>query len=877
MTYLRRPDAAAEPARPSEHTVADAGVALQPPSPALPRAGANLEQTDAASARDEALEPARTIWERIDLFPFVQPNPALVASLQSFARAAGIAVSVTGLLVLAGWALDLTVLKSLSPGFVSMKPNTALAFVLAGGSLQALYNSPSNQYLRAAALAAAFAVALIGLITLSEYLYGWDLNIDELFFSEDAAPIATDSPARMGPNSALCLFLIGVSLMVLDIRRCYPVAQVLTLVSALVSLTAFIGYVYGVESLYGPGSTNGMALHAAVCFLLLSAGVLLTRQDHGLLVIVTSDAAGGVMARRLLPAAIVIPFALGWLTVLGRRAGFHGPEFAVFLVVIWSIVSFAALTWWNSGSLYRLDVVRKRAEEDLTKGRAQLAEAQRIAHVGSAEWDIAANAVTWSDELYRICGYEPNAVAPDFRSFLDRVHPEDRGTVEQSIANSLRTGEPFALDYRILRPDRTMRMIHGEGRIVDDEDGEPLKLLSTAQDITERKQIEEALRENEARTRSIIDFANDAFITIDAAGVITDWNPQAEATFGWSRSDVIGRALADTVIPVQHREEHLEGLHRYVISGDGPMLNQRLEMEALHRDGHLFPVEMTVVPIRWGRGHIFSVFMRDITERKRAQEALARQTEELTRINAELEDFTHSVSHDLKEPLRGIEAFAGFIAEDYGDKLDEQGQRYVNVLRESAVRMKDLIDDLLQLSRIGRTRYEYAPVPLRSLVEDVSLELNYSLQEKHAELWIDPELPTVACDKVRIREVFKNLISNAVKYNDKPRPQINISCTSDNGAVTLSVRDNGIGIDLDYHEKIFKIFQRLHHREEYEGTGVGLAICKKVVEAHGGRIWVESAPGNGTTFLFTLPRGPQTSIQEVQHGNGPGADPSRRG
>ena len=795
-----------------------------------------------------------TLWERFDLFPFVTPNPRLVLALQSFAKGAGLAVSLAGALVLAGWALDLTVVKSISSGFVSMKPNVAMAFVLSGVTLHLLSTGPTNGHLRFVALASAFVVAVIGFLTLSEYLYGWNLNIDHLLFSEPAGALSTSAPARMAPTSALCLFLIGVSLLVLDVRRCYPVAQLLTILAALVSLTAFIGYVYGVGSLYAGGSSTAMALHSTLCFLLLSSGILLTRQDHGLLAIVTSDAAGGVMARRLLPAAILIPLLLGWVTVLDEEAGLHGPAFGVFLVVIWSIVSFAALTWWNSGSLYRLDVERQRAQDELNKGQAQLAEAQRIAHVGSAEWDIVTNAVTWSDEMFRVFGYEPGDVQPGYEVLLQRVHPDDRTQVEQNIARTLRSGDPFAFDYRIVRPDGAIRMAHGEGKVVHNDEGEPVRLLGTAQDITERKQIEYALRQNEMRTRSIIDTANDAFVAIDAGDVIKDWNPQAELTFGWKREEAVGRTLADTVIPPGHREAHLEGLHRFVLTGEGPMLNRRVELEGLHKDGHLFPIEMTISPIRWGRSHIFSAFVRDITERKQAEEALAHQTRELTRINSELEDFTHSVSHDLKEPLRGIEAFAGFIAEDYADKLDEQGQGYLNVLRESAVRMKDLIDDLLQLSRIGRTRLDQAPVGVSSLVQDVSLELSFALQEKRVELFIDPDMPTVPCDRARIREVFKNLISNAVKYNDKLQPKIEVGCRSDNRVFTFAVRDNGIGIAPEYYEKIFKIFQRLHHREEYEGTGVGLAICKKVVEAHGGRIWVESAPGEGTTFLFTIPR-----------------------
>src|SRR5438105_346519 len=689
-----------------------------------PPSSANASQQSAAKGG----RLTTTLWERFDLFPFVTTNPRTVSALQSFAKAASLTVGAAGALVLAGWALDVTVLKSISAGFVSMKPNAALAFVLAGASLNILSAGPANRRLRFVALASSFVVSVIGLLTLSEYLYGWNLNIDRLLFSEAPSQIGTSAAARMAPTSALCLFLIGVSLLVLDVRRCYPVAQILTLFAALVSLTAFIGYVYGVGSLYQGGSSTAMALHSSLCFLLLSSGILLTRQDHGLFAIVTSDAAGGVMARRLLPAAILIPLLLGWVTVLDEEAGLHGPAFGVFLVVIWSIVSFAALTWWNSGSLYRLDVERQRAQDELKAGEAKLAEAQRIARVGSAEWDVASNEVTWSDEMFRMFGYEPSEVQPGYEPFLQRVHPDDRKEVEQNIAHTLRTGDPFAFDYRIVRPDGAIRIAHGEGKVVRDEAGEPARLLGTAQDITERKQIEHALRQNETRTRSIIDTANDAVVAIDAADGIKDWNPQAELIFGWKRQEVIGRTLAETIIPPVHREAHLEGLHRYVLTGEGPMLNRRVELEALHKDGHPFPVEMTISPIRWGRSHVFSAFVRDITERKQAEEALAHQTQELTRINSELEDFTHSVSHDLKEPLRGIEAFAGFIAEDYAEKLDEQGQRYVNVLRESAVRMKDLIDDLLQLSRIGRARLEQAPVSMSSLVQDVSVELAFALE-----------------------------------------------------------------------------------------------------------------------------------------------------
>ena len=245
----------------------------------------------------------------------------------------------------------------------------------------------------------------------------------------------------------------------------------------------------------------------------------------------------------------------------------------------------------------------------------------------------------------------------------------------------------------------------------------------------------------------------------------------------------------------------------------------------------------------------------DVTELELAQEALARKAQELARVNAELEDFTYSVSHDLKEPLRAIEAFSAFLAEDYSDNLDEEGRRYISVVRENAVRMRDLIEDLLRLSRIGRAQHEYTTVAAEALVADVCQDLAFALEEKKVDLRVQPGLPAITCDEVHMKQVFKNLISNAIKFNDKPRPVVEVACRDDNGAYTFSIRDNGIGIDQQYYEKIFKIFQRLNRREDYKDTGVGLTICKKVVEAHGGTIWVEgSNVGEGTTFSFTIPK-----------------------
>jgi light-regulated signal transduction histidine kinase (bacteriophytochrome) len=257
---------------------------------------------------------------------------------------------------------------------------------------------------------------------------------------------------------------------------------------------------------------------------------------------------------------------------------------------------------------------------------------------------------------------------------------------------------------------------------------------------------------------------------------------------------------------------------------------------------------------------------RDVTATRLAEEALERKALQLERSNEELDDFTHVVSHDLKEPLRGIEAFSGFLREDYADTLDEIGRRYLDVLQHSAVRMRDLIDDLLEMSRIGRAAPQGTPVPMDSMMQELRESLAYAISVGGVEMRVQANLPTVICDRVRILQVFENLVSNAVKYNDKKQGAvIEIICEERGDEFVFCVRDNGPGIAPQFQDKIFRIFQRLVRRDEQEGTGVGLALCKKIVEGRGGRIWVESeGDGQGSAFFFTIPIvAPEDADQEV--------------
>ncbi len=236
------------------------------------------------------------------------------------------------------------------------------------------------------------------------------------------------------------------------------------------------------------------------------------------------------------------------------------------------------------------------------------------------------------------------------------------------------------------------------------------------------------------------------------------------------------------------------------------------------------------------------------------EEKVLQRTAELEKSNKELDEFTYIISHDLREPLRSIDAFSKFVAEDYREQLGEEGGNYLSRVRANAKRLQELIEDLLELSRLSRKPNEFQNVDIAGVLEDIKLRFDAVLEQKHIDLLISPALPSILCDRVRIGEIFANLISNAIKYNDKNKCVITIGHRDEAEAHVFYVQDNGPGIPAQYHAKIFEIFQRLNKREDQEGTGVGLTIVKKIVELHKGRVWVESKVGDGATFFFTIPK-----------------------
>lgn len=367
--------------------------------------------------------------------------------------------------------------------------------------------------------------------------------------------------------------------------------------------------------------------------------------------------------------------------------------------------------------------------------------------------------------------------------------------------------------------------------------------------------------ESAARARAIVNTAPDAIITFDETGAIDSFNPAAEPMFACAAEDAVGRPISQFLPDLGREALATEEFHGLV------------ERETLARrtDGSLFPADLSVTEMRLGGRRVFTAFVRDITERKRTEEELRAYAARLQRSNRELQDFAYVASHDLQEPLRKIQAFSERFATRCAGELSEQGRTYLERIHNAAARMQALINDLLAFSRVTTRGQPFARVDLNEIARSVLDDLEARIEETGARVEIG-RLPVLEADPAQMRQLLQNLLANALKFRKPDRaPHVRVHARAvDVGKGSagprrhwvLSVEDNGIGFDPKYAERIFTIFQRLHSRTEYEGTGVGLAICQRIAERHGGSISAEGRPGEGAAFRVVLPErqtgGPQS-------------------
>lgn len=355
------------------------------------------------------------------------------------------------------------------------------------------------------------------------------------------------------------------------------------------------------------------------------------------------------------------------------------------------------------------------------------------------------------------------------------------------------------------------------------------------------------IRKSEQKFKSLLDAAPDAVIIVDRNGLIQMVNQQTEKLFGYTREEMIGKEV-EILIPQELAGKHLGHRAAYTQTPKVRSMGSGLELNAVRKNGTQFPVEISLSPLDTEEGILISAAVRDITERKKLEA-------ELRKSNEEIEAFTYSVSHDLRAPLRGIIGYTAILAEDYGPRLDEEGKRLAAAIISNTQKMGHLIDDLLAFSRLNKQELAKTRLNTAELVMEIIDGINRAQPAKNIR-WNTGELPDVSADLNTIRQVWINLIQNAVKYSGKSAsPQISIEGRQDQQQIIFMVKDNGVGFDQKYSHKLFKVFQRLHSEDEFEGTGVGLALVHKIIQRHGGEVWAESSVGEGARFYFSLPAG----------------------
>lgn len=692
-----------------------------------------------------------------------QLNNERKARLHRVSKGIGYITLTAGLVVVFGWIVDSPMLKQVISGLPTMKLNTALLFVLTGGSLVTVERTSISR------LCAAMAV-IIASLTLCEYLFDWNVGIDELFIQDVRTRTAGDAfPGRMSVITALNFLLLSINLLLIHSRQ--RIGYLFTVLSLLLTFIALTAYVYDAQSLEQIFPYSTLAIHTAVLFFLSGMGILFRQTDTFFLQIFASDSTSGIIVRRLIPVVVILPIVTGWLRLQGQLMGLYDIAFGTTLTVVVNMVILLISIWWVITYLVKVDSERIRAQESLLQAQHDL-----------------------------------------------------------------------------------------EDRVIE-------RTLELAQAI-------EDLEDSRAKFAGVINTAHDGVISIDDSQRITLFNQGAERIFGYTADEILGKPI-DTLLPKRFHTQHTQHITQFGLGDRSAriMTPDRSEVRGKRKSGQEFPAEVSISSLLLNGHYIYTAVVRDASTHRESERQLLQYANALERSNKELESFVYVASHDLQEPLRKIQAFSSRLKKNYGEQLDEKAGEYLHHLIDASGRMRLLIQDLLSYSRVTTQAKPFAKVDLNNVLKSVLSDLEITIENTQAQIEVE-QLATIEADEVQMHQLFQNLIGNSIKYRKDDRtPIIQIR-----GRLTRStieeveqsvyevvVSDNGIGFDNKYAKRIMGIFQRLHGRSRYEGTGIGLAICQKVVERHRGEIIADGVVGEGSSITVRLPSYQPSMEADIQY------------
>ncbi len=488
----------------------------------------------------------------------------------------------------------------------------------------------------------------------------------------------------------------------------------------------------------------------------------------------------------------------------------------------------------------------KQAEQALKDSERRYRELTDLLDEGVYEMDLNGRFTYANRKGLSYLGIDENDLNNSLNVF-DIISPKDLELAREKLTMALDQKDTGAVEFLIVRKDGTTfpALAHGSAIVRDDA---VVGIRGVVFDISELKQTEQALRESEERFRTFLKSLHEGIWVLDKDDITTFVNPRMAEILGYTEDEMLGKPV------YAFADEEWQKKANYYMERRKQGIKEQIDVEFLHKDSRRVYALLETSPILDENGNYTGSIagVQDITERKLAEKRLKQAMAELDRSNKELEQFAYVTSHDLREPLRMMTSFSQSLEKRYKDKLDSTANEYIHFIVDGAARMQKLIDDILLYSRVTTRALPFEPVEMNGVVQDALVNLRASIEETKAVITCDP-LPTIQADPSQMVQVMQNLIGNAIKFHNEEPPVVHISANQEDKEWIFSVKDNGIGMDPELFGRLFNLFQRLHPPDKYPGTGVGLAVTKKIVQRHGGRIWVESQPGKGSTFYFGIP------------------------